>query len=49
MRNKTKYKKDNYDSIIVIFKRLTKIVHYKPVKTIINIFELVEIIINMII
>ena len=42
-------KRDNYDSILVIIDRLTKIVYYKPVKIIINILGLVEVIINVVI
>ena len=42
-------KSDNYDLILVIIDRLTKIVYYKPVKVTINIPSLIEVIINVII
>ena len=42
------WKGDSYNSIVVIVDKLTKIVHYKPVKMTINAFGLVEVIINMI-
>ena len=45
----TDWKKDNYDSILVIIDRLTKIVHYKPVKININTPGVIEIIINMVV
>ena len=43
------WKGDNYDSILVIVDRLTKMVHYKPVKVTINAPGLAEVIIDMII
>lgn len=42
-------KGNNYNFIIVIVNKLTKIVYYKPVKTIINLAGLVEVIINIIV
>lgn len=42
-------KNDSYNVILVIANCLTKIVHYKPVKIIIDITGLVEVIINMVI
>ena len=44
----TDWKRDSYDSILVIINRLTKIVHYKPVKVTINAPSLAEIIINIV-
>ena len=43
------WKRDSYNSILVIVNRLTKIVHYKPVKIIIDILGLVKVIINVVI
>ena len=42
-------KSDNYDSILVIVDRLTKMVHYKPVKVTINAPGLAEVIIDVIV
>ena len=39
--------KNNYDSILIIIDRLTKMVYYKPVKITINTSDLAEIIINI--
>ena len=43
------WKGDSYDSILVIVDRLTKIVHYKPVKVTINTLGLAEVILNVVI
>ena len=43
------WKRDNYDSILVILDWLMKIVHYKPVKITIDTLRLAKVIINMII
>ncbi len=43
------WKGDNYDSIMVIIDRLTKIVHYKLVKITIDTPGLAEVIINVIV
>ena len=40
---------DSYDSILDIVDRLTKMVHYKPVKVTINAPGLAEVIINMVV
>ena len=43
------WKRDSYDSILVIVDRLTKMVYYKLVKVTINALGLAEIIINMVV
>ena len=43
------WKKDSYDSILVIVNGLTKIVYYKLVKVIINTLDFAEIIINVVV
>ncbi len=43
------WKSDSYDSILVIVDRLTKMVHYEPVKVTINAPGLAEVIINVIV
>ena len=43
----TDWKDESYDSILVIIDRLTKMVHYKPVKIIINVSGLAKFIINI--
>ena len=43
------WKGDSYDSILVIVDRLTKMVHYEPVKVTIDAPGLAEVIINMLI
>ncbi len=43
------WKGDNYDSILVIVDRLTKMVHYKPVKVMIDAPGLAEVIIHMVV
>lgn len=43
------WKRDNYDSILVIINSLTKIVYYKPVKTTINVVRLAKVIIDVVI
>ncbi len=43
------WKGDSYDSVLVIVDRLTKMVHYKPVKVTIDTLGLAEVIINMIV
>ena len=45
----TDWKGNNYDSILVIVNRLTKMVHYKPVKVIINAPGLAEVIIDVVV
>ena len=45
----TDWKGDNYDSILVIVDWLTKMVHYKSVRVIINALGLVEIIIDVVV
>ena len=45
----TKYKRDNYDFILVIVYQLMKMVHYKPVKITINAAGLIEVIIKIVI
>ena len=42
-------KSENYEFILVIVSRLIKIIYWEPVKLIINISELVEIIFNMVV
>ncbi len=41
------WKGDSYNAILVIVNRLTKIVHYKPVKVTINVPGLAEVVINV--
>ena len=43
------YKRDSYDSILVIVKRLTKMVNYEPIKVIIHALGLVKVIINVVV
>ena len=43
------WKGDSYDSILVIVDRLTKMVHYEPVKVIIDVPGLVEVIIDVVV
>ena len=43
------WKGNSYDSILVIVNRLTKIVHYEPVKVNIDALELAEVIIDMVV
>ena len=43
------WKGDSYDSILVIVNRLTKMVHYKPVKVTIDASGLPEVIINIVV
>ena len=45
----TNWKGDTYNSILVIIDWLTKIIHYEPVKIIINTFFLADVIINVIV
>ena len=45
----TDWKGESYDSILVIVDRLTKMVHYKPVKITINAPSLTEVIIDIVI
>ena len=45
----TNSKGDSYDSILVIIDRLTKIVHYEPVKVTIDATEPAEVILNMVV
>ena len=44
-----KGKSDSYNLILVIVSQLTKIIHYVPIKFIINISGLIKVIINIII
>ena len=43
------WKSDSYDSILVIVNRLTKIMHYEPVKITIDAPELAEVIIDVVV
>ncbi len=43
------WKDDNYDSILVIVDRLTKMLHYKPVKVTIDAPGLAEVIIDVVV
>lgn len=43
------WKKDTYNSILVIVDWLTKIVYYKPVKVIIDRLGLAEVILNIVV
>ena len=45
----TNWKRDSYDSILVIVDRLTKMVYYKPIKITINASRLAEVIINVVV
>ena len=45
----TDWKEDNYNSILVIVNRLTKMVHYKPIMVTINAPGLAKIIINVVV
>ncbi len=45
----TNWRSETYNSILVIVNRLTKIVHYKPVKVTIDISALAEIIIETVV
>ena len=45
----TDWKRDSYDSILVIVDRLTKMVYYKPVKITINALGLAKVIINVVV
>ena len=45
----TDWKVESYDSILVIIDRFTKIVHYKPVKVIIDTSALAKVIIDVIV
>ncbi len=45
----TNWKGDTYDSILVIVNRLTKMVHYKPVKVTINASSFVEVILDVVV
>ena len=45
----TEWKGDSYDSILVIVARLTKMVHYEPVKVTIDALGLAEVIIDVIV
>ena len=45
----TNWKDETYDSILIIIDRLTKMVHYDPVKVRINAPGLVEVIIDMVV
>ena len=44
----TDWKKDNYDSILVIVNQLIKMVCYKPIKIFINALGLIQIIIDVV-
>ena len=43
------WKGDSYDSVLVIVNRLTKIIHYKPVKVTINTPKLAKLIIDVVV
>ena len=43
------WKDNSYDSILVIIDKLTKMVHYEPVKVSINALGLVEVILNVVV
>ena len=43
------WKRENYNSILVIVDRLTKMVHYKPVKITLNAPELAKVIIDVVV
>ncbi len=43
------WKGDSYDSILVIVDRLTKMVHYEPVKVTIDVSGLAEVIIDLVV
>ena len=45
----TDKKRDSYDTILIIVNQITKMVHYKPVKIIIDGLGLVEVIINVVV
>lgn len=45
----TNWKTNNYDAILIIVDYFTKMIHYKQVKTTIDIADLVKIIINMLV
>ena len=45
----TNWKGDSYDSILVIVDRLTKMVHYEPVKVTIDAPSLAEVIIDVVV
>ena len=45
----TDWKGDSYDSILVIVNRLTKMVHYEPVKVTIDASDLAEVIIDVVV
>ena len=45
----TNWNRESYDSILVIVNRLTKMMHYKPVKVTINTLGLAEVILDMIV
>ena len=45
----TNWKGESYDSILVIVNRLTKMVHYEPVKVIINAPGLAEVILDVVV
>ena len=45
----TNWKRENYDSILVIIDWLTKMVHYEPVKVTINIVGLVEVFLDVVV
>ena len=42
------WKNNNYNSLLVIANRLTKIVYYKPVNVIIDALDLAKVIINIV-
>ncbi len=45
----TNWKGDTYDLILVIVNQLTKMVHYEPVKITIDVFSLVEVILDVVV
>ena len=45
----TDWKSDSYDFILVIVNRLTKMMHYEPVKVTINTLRLAKVILDMLV
>ena len=45
----TNWKRDSYNSIFVIINQLTKMVYYEPIKVIIDVSGLAEVIINLVV
>ena len=49
LRISTNWKENNYDFILVIVDRLTKMIHYEPVKITIDTLSLAEVIIDVVV